>query len=214
MENEEWRVIAEAPDYEVSDRGRVRRCTPDWQGKYLGRILKPSLSRGYHRYLLCVGGRHINRTAHSLVCIAFNGPKPSPEMHCAHKDGDRLNNTPENLYWATPLENAADRDRHGRTHRGPRRPEAIARLPRGDRHYSKIKPEAVARGDNHYARKNPEKVKRGEDRYNSKLTEEQARAIKFAPRGFGTGKKLAEQFGVTMGLVCAIRNGRVWTHLR
>jgi hypothetical protein len=53
--------------------------------------------------------------AHALVAGAFYGPPPTPSHEVAHEDGDRGNNQAGNLRWATPAENAADRDRHGRT---------------------------------------------------------------------------------------------------
>jgi hypothetical protein len=55
-----------------------------------------------------------------LVCEAFHGPKPSPTHQAAHRDDDKDNNTPDNLYWATPLENHADRRRNKGTPQGER----------------------------------------------------------------------------------------------
>lgn len=213
METEEWRSVAEAPAYEVSSRGRLRRIKLDRHGNPYGGVLKPGLSRGYARYILCVDGKHLSRSGHALVCAAFNGPKPSPEMHCAHRDGCKLNNTPSNLYWATPLENAADRERHGKTHRGPRSPDAIARLPRGDTHWARINPERVVKGESHYARKDPSKVPKGSARHNAKLDEHAVRDIRNTPRTFGSGRALSEKYGVTMALISAIRNRRAWSYL-
>ena len=46
----------------------------------------------------------------------INGPAPSQKHHAAHRDGNSKNNTPENIYWATPKENIADQFRHGTFH--------------------------------------------------------------------------------------------------
>ena len=37
-----------------------------------------------------------------------------------HLDGNKDNNAPDNVVWGNAKENAADRDRHGRTVRGAR----------------------------------------------------------------------------------------------
>lgn len=209
MEN--WKIIAEAPDYAISDKGRVKRIVPDWQGKYLGRILKPSIQRGgYHLYLLRVGGKNLYRKAHRLVCEAWNGPPPSPMSHAAHWDGDTGNNTPRNLRWATALENAVDKERHGRVFRGPfpNKPNVL----RGADHWAVRNPEKLARGDQHYARSKPHLVPKGENRHNSKLTKEQVREIRETPHFHGSGTMLANKFGVSRGLISSVRYGRVWRH--
>lgn len=53
----------------------------------------------------------------SLVCEAFHGT-PSDGQQAAHEDGDVFNDRADNLSWKTPVENVADRERHGRTRRG------------------------------------------------------------------------------------------------
>jgi hypothetical protein len=72
---------------------------------------------------LWLNGRRVLRSVHTLVCEAFHGPKPDPKHHAAHWDGDRQNARADNLRWASPRENEADKVRHGRTligrHHGP-----------------------------------------------------------------------------------------------
>lgn len=51
-------------------------------------------------YLLWVSCR-----VHIIVCLAFNGEMPEPEMVVDHIDTNRCNNRPENLRWLTRLEN-------------------------------------------------------------------------------------------------------------
>lgn len=44
---------------------------------------------------------------HVIKCLAFNGPVPGyAKMMVNHKDGDKLNNEPDNLEWMTAQENA------------------------------------------------------------------------------------------------------------
>lgn len=54
------------------------------------------------------------RSVHSLVCEAFYGPAPKHKPWALHRNGDHLDNRPENLYWGTPKENSQDAKRHGK----------------------------------------------------------------------------------------------------
>ena len=123
-EQEEWRGVVGYEDrYEVSSLGRVRSMPttlPDgrnWQGK----IRKLTLCGEPVRYLRLTlhkdGSRKLG-LVHRLVCEAFHGPSPEGKPWALHRDGNNLNNRADNLYWGSPLENAKDRDRHGRTSNG------------------------------------------------------------------------------------------------
>lgn len=108
----EWRDVPGFPGYKVSDDGQVIGSS--------GRLLKgtPNIW-GYPA--VAAKPAHGPRSVmgiHILVCLAFHGPKPSPQHQVAHWDGDKTNNRPENLRWATPAENAADAVRHGTLARG------------------------------------------------------------------------------------------------
>lgn len=110
--SEEWRTIAEAPTYSVSNHGRVRRDVAI-RNRPPGSILKLKIDKkGYACVGLYADGRVLHRTVHRLVCIAFHGPPP-PGLQAAHWDGCKLNNSPSNLRWATPSENMYDQIRHG-----------------------------------------------------------------------------------------------------
>lgn len=112
---EEWRPIPSAPGYEASSEGRIRsvdRIMRAGRRPFLkpGRVLKLNPSRsGYLRFSL--NGKAY--AAHMAVLEAFGGPRPTPQHQCAHWDGDKANNKPANLRWATPAENCADKARHG-----------------------------------------------------------------------------------------------------
>ena len=58
-----------------------------------------------------------------LVCLAFHGPRPD-DHDAAHWNGDRTDNRPENLRWATRSDNLADRGRHGTINHGERNGQA------------------------------------------------------------------------------------------
>lgn len=105
--SEEWRPASEFPDYEVSSMGRIRRATyaKIRNSTYGGRILIPSTITGYARYNLRNSeGAARKVLGHRVVAVAFIGTNASG-MHINHKDGNKLNNSSENLEWVTPAEN-------------------------------------------------------------------------------------------------------------
>lgn len=111
---EEWRVIVRAPEYAVSNLGRVKRIVEDRRGRGVGHILRPGQGPGgYLHFGLSINGQIKTMKAHRLVCEAFHGPPPSPKHVAAHNDGSRDNNTATNVRWATAKENIADKRRHG-----------------------------------------------------------------------------------------------------
>lgn len=122
-----------APGYAVTNDGRVFSIGMNWRG-YGEREIKPvDNADGYLKVRLMIGGRRRNLAVHRIVAMTFVGPRPSPAHEACHIDGDRRNNVASNLRWGTRRENAADRDRHGRTSRGPSHAAAI-RAGRENRH--------------------------------------------------------------------------------
>jgi hypothetical protein len=83
-------------------------------------------SAGYPFVAICGSGRKRTKAVHTLVCLAFHGPKPSPVHETRHLDGSRANNAPLNLCWGTGAENEQDKRRHGRVAEGSR--HGIAKL--------------------------------------------------------------------------------------
>ncbi len=116
-----WKLITDFPDYEVSDFGRVRSLDRYWtthKGTRVdlkGRVLKPG-GRGFkNKYLgvtLRKDNKAYNRYVHRLVLESFVGPCPDGMESC-HDDGNTLNNKLSNLRWDTPVNNQADRRKHG-----------------------------------------------------------------------------------------------------
>jgi len=113
---EAWRQVEGYPSYEVSDRGCVRRCL---DAGY--RVLKPLVATNrYHQVCVFNAGQGRRMLVHSLVAAAFLGPRPSPEHQVNHLDGDKANNTAENLEYVTRRENRRHASATGLCARGQR----------------------------------------------------------------------------------------------
>lgn len=122
MDNELWLPLHGASEYEVSDHGRVRRVVA--KERCPAKILKPNFA-GRERNYRYIGityddGQRRVGGVHALVLRTFRGDKPSLRHECAHLDGNPDNNRLDNLQWKLPVENAADRIRHGTQTRGIR----------------------------------------------------------------------------------------------
>jgi len=107
--------------YEVSNHGRIRRdfAAPARSLGVPGRILTPcSGPKGYLLVTLSKAGIVTTKRLHKIVLSAFCGDAPFSGAHAAHNDGDKQNCRLDNLRWATPAENQADRVRHKTDIRG------------------------------------------------------------------------------------------------
>jgi hypothetical protein len=113
LNQEEWRPVIGEPLYLVSALGRVKKLAhrvvyKDGRSyEAPERVLGFKMRQGYLAVELQLRGR---MCIHTLVAEAFIGPKPSTARTVNHKDGDKSNNRPENLEWASYAEN----NRHAR----------------------------------------------------------------------------------------------------
>ena len=113
---EEWRPVRGFPGYEVSSLGRVR----DLYG-----LRKTSPDKdGYPRLHLRKDKKQYYRGVHRLVCEAFHGPPPFQGAQALHRDGNKSNTSPDNLYWGTHKQNMLDMVKSGTHCRGERHPDA------------------------------------------------------------------------------------------
>lgn len=105
-----WKAVIGHEMYDVSSEGRVR----SWKNGKWGRrpepaTLKPSLGNmGYLRVNL--DGKV--RLIHHLVLESHAGPRPDG-FEGAHFNGDKMDNSLDNLRWTSPKGNGEDNARMG-----------------------------------------------------------------------------------------------------
>lgn len=104
---EDWKPIPMCKNMWASSKGRIKLETDKitFGGKQ---------ASGY----LTVGVRRLDGTkymgeVHRLICTTFHGNPPTKQHVVNHKDGDKHNNTPENLEWCTRRENVQHAVRTG-----------------------------------------------------------------------------------------------------
>lgn len=88
----------------VSDRGRVKSFL---RNKQEGAILKATTDKkGYLRLRVTLDREKLSYKVHRLVAEAFV-PNPGCKPQVNHKDGNKKNNSADNLEWVTNAENAS-----------------------------------------------------------------------------------------------------------
>lgn len=84
-------------NYSVSDDGQVKNNKTN-------KILSQSTQQDYKHVTLNIDGKQKRMRVHRLVAEVFlDNPQNKPYVN--HKDGNRGNNSVENLEWVTPAEN-------------------------------------------------------------------------------------------------------------
>lgn len=100
--DEEWRTVPGHPDYDVSNRGRVRSRKRSTTPQLLTN--KPHSRLGY--CFVRLDGKSYG--IHQIVALTFNGPCPDG-LEVDHINYIRNDNRPENLRYVTREQNLADR---------------------------------------------------------------------------------------------------------
>lgn len=106
---QDLRVIEKCTNYLISKEGNVFWKTPEG-------IFHKSVREntgGYLELKVNIGGTQKGLTVHRLVAHAFLGPQPEDKPMVCHKDGNRLNNHVDNLYYGDVNSNATDASNHG-----------------------------------------------------------------------------------------------------
>lgn len=122
---EKWKKAPAYPDYAVSNFGRVMRIAKGGSNATKpGKLLSLKSKGRYVRLALYRGDKVHYVSLHRLVLEAFVGQPPTNNHVAAHWDNNGQNNRLDNLRWATPKENAADRIRHGTVPSGVHHPNS------------------------------------------------------------------------------------------
>lgn len=129
MTDAKWTKDDIAPLYDIRKDGTVISLAHNWRG-YGQRPMRHTLnSDGYPSVRLTINGRRIRLAVHRLVALFHLEPRPSLRHELRHLDGNKRHCSSSNLKWGTALENAADRDAHGRSCRGEKHPRARLKAP-------------------------------------------------------------------------------------
>lgn len=94
-----WKEIPGFLGYEASTLGRIKGPR--------GLLTLHATKGGYLTCSVRQGGRKLTTTVQRLVLQAFAGEPPTDRHEANHVDGQKQNNTPENLEWVTPAQNKA-----------------------------------------------------------------------------------------------------------
>lgn len=112
LDNELWRTVKDAPDYEISNLGRVRvminRLNKNGRHFWVGKIItqnQQSRSEKYLRVNLKVGDKLKSFNVHRLVADAFILGRSEVRNCVNHINAIPTNNFYENLEWVSPQEN-------------------------------------------------------------------------------------------------------------
>jgi hypothetical protein len=98
MSMEEWRVINDFPNYSISNFGNIKNSITN-------KLMKLNLKAGYYNVMLTNGKCKKNFKAHRLVALAFID-NPENKKTVNHKNKNKLDNSIENLEWASMKEQA------------------------------------------------------------------------------------------------------------
>ena len=128
---EEFRTISDFPKYMISNKGRIVNSRNEEKAIH-------SDKRHYKNVVLYDQGVGIHKRVHRLVAEAFI-PNPDNKPDINHIDGDKTNNSVENLEWVTKSENMCHAYRTGLIKRHSSYGMLGKKNPNGGRHGRKVR---------------------------------------------------------------------------
>jgi hypothetical protein len=113
------------PGYEVAESGNVFSVKHNWRGYGKRRLFTSFDSDGYLYVRMTIEGKRRKYFIHKLVAALYLPERPSANHEIRHLNGNKQDNHFTNLAWGTKKENAADREKHGKTSRGLKHSKAV-----------------------------------------------------------------------------------------
>lgn len=100
MTVEEWKPVSFLNGkYDVSSLGRIRNAFTKETRR------TPTSKRGYPVFSAYMNGKHLLVNVHKCVATEFCEKISEHQTQVNHIDGNKLNNSADNLEWCTPEEN-------------------------------------------------------------------------------------------------------------
>jgi hypothetical protein len=99
--NRQWKTVPGLNGVEASSDGYIRNMTGNSDPR------KGSIHKASGYYNIKVNGK--NYKSHQLICMAFHDLPPTDQHTVDHIDRNRLNNSADNLRWATSTEQNLNR---------------------------------------------------------------------------------------------------------
>lgn len=232
--NEEWRDV---PGFEglymISSRGNARSVprVTSRNGKTLripGGLLELNNSKGYLRINMRKNGKTFQGFIHQLVAEAFIGKREAGQ-DTRHLDGNSLNNNVENIAYGSRSDNVADAIRTKGLKTGEKSPNAKLRMEDVERilegeetakqlatalnicvgHVAAIRNGRTWKHDAKGAKESYKKL--GSKHHMAKITEKDVEEILKSNK---SARAFAKELGVDKAVICRIRNGDGWKHVR
>ena len=103
LDGEIWKIIPFAPDYEISNYGRIYANKFNFKG-----YITPTCKKKTGYYEVGLSTEAMKRKwflVHRLVLTVFNPVEGMEELEVNHIDEDKSNNRLDNLQWVTSKEN-------------------------------------------------------------------------------------------------------------
>lgn len=224
--------IKDYPDYGIYSDGKIIRLTSRTNTKEGNVISHKTGTNGYKYVCLSKPGNSPKKfSVHKLVIDAYGQDKPEWAEQVAHLDGNKSNNSIENLIWVTAKENASHKKLHGTHLKGAdcymaklNDSDVIDIFNRRDRNES-VRSIAqlydicegtvlsIEKGRNWKHLKLPVKTKNraiGELHYNSKLKQADVLEIKKMLDAGIKQRDIAKKFNVSYKNISCIHRGKTW----
>lgn len=171
---------------------------------------------GYGMVAFHNSGKRYSCRVHRVMWSEVNGGIPD-QMRVLHKCDNPPCCNPDHLFLGSQKDNVDDMWKKNRANpqygdrNGSRlHPES---RPRGDAHYSRIKPERLARGSRNGSVTKPEKRPKGTGHWKCFLDEATVLEIRAIRKTGLTYKAIADRFNLSKSHVACIITRRLWKHL-